>query len=239
MSAAEQMTLDSRNAASFEGDEFLYRPIPSLIPVSLAFVLISLVAGVWDVLLIIPFVGGTLAVMSLRQIRRSGGTLSGGWLACTSLSLQAIMFAGFAAMHAYSYATEVPDGYERVNFTSDISKKGFSNQYGRLGIHPDVQQLVGKKVMIKGYMYPTKQMRGLKSFVLCRDNGDCCFGGQPKPTDMILVKMTGDKTVDFHDNKVMVAVSGIFKAEPTVDETGLQPVYQLEGEFFGKAKTLY
>jgi hypothetical protein len=56
---------------------------------------------------------------------------------------------------------------------------------------------------------------------------------------MILVKMNGDKTVDFHDNKVMVAVSGIFKAEPTVDETGLHPVYQLEGEVFSKAKTLY
>ena len=239
MSVAEQMALDSRDSTSFEGEEFLYRPIPSLVPVSMAFVLISLVASIWDVLLIVPFIGATLALMSLRQIRHSEGTLSGSWLACASLTLQVAMFVGFAAMHAYSYATEVPPGYERINFTSDISKKGFSNQNGLLGIHPDVQKLVGQKVMIKGYMYPTKQMRGIKSFVLCRDNGDCCFGGQPKTTDMILVKMNGDKTVDFHDNKVMVSVSGVFKAEPTVDETGLQPVYQLEGEFFGKAKTLY
>lgn len=239
MSVAEQMALDSRDSTAFEGEEFLYRPIPSLVPVSMAFVLISLVASIWDVLLIVPFIGATLALMSLRQIRHSEGTLSGSWLACASLTLQVAMFVGFAAMHAYSYATEVPPGYERINFTSDISKKGFSNQNGLLGIHPDVQKLVGQKVMIKGYMYPTKQMRGIKSFVLCRDNGDCCFGGQPKTTDMILVKMNGDKTVDFHDNKVMVSVSGVFKAEPTVDETGLQPVYQLEGEFFGKAKTLY
>lgn len=239
MSVVEQMTLDSRSSTRFDGDEFLYRPIPSLVPVSMAFVFISLVSGIWDVLLIVPVVGSSLAFMAWRQIRRSQGTLSGGWLACASLTLQVAMFVGFAAMHAHTFATEVPPGYERINFTNDISKKGFSNQNGQLGIHPDVQELVGQKVMIKGYMYPQKQERGLKSFVLCRDNGDCCFGGQPKVTDMILIKMTGDKTAQFHDNKVMVSVSGVFKAEPTVDETGLRPVYQLECEFFGKAKTLY
>ncbi len=241
MSATEEMTLDSQGSTVFAGGEgeFLYRPIPSLVPISMAFVVISLVASIWDVLLIVPLVGATLAVMAWRQIRQSQGTLSGSGLACASLSLQAIMFAAFAAMHAYSYATEVPAGYERINFTGDISKKGFSIQNGQPGIHPDVQKLVGQKVMIKGYMYPTKQAKGIKSFVLCRDNGDCCFGGQPKTTDMILVKMNGDKTAEFHDNKVMVSVSGVFLAEPTVDETGLQPVYQLECEFFGRAKTLY
>lgn len=241
MSVAEQMSLDSRGATTFDGDEqeFLYRPIPSLVPISMAFVLISLVASIWDVLLIIPLVGATLAMLALRQIRQSNGSLSGGWLACTTLTLQVVMFVGFATLHVYCYATEVPPGFERINFTSDISKKGFSNQNGLLGIHPDVQKLVGQKVMIKGYMYPMGRMTGIKSFVLCRDNGDCCFGGQPKTTDMILVKMNGDKTVEFYDNKVMVSVSGVFKAEPTVDETGLQPVYQLDCEFFGKAKTLY
>ncbi len=241
MAVAEQMTLDSRGSTALDGDggEFLYRPIPSLVPISMAFVLISLVASIWDVLLVVPFVGATLAVMALRQIRHSQGTLSGGWLACASLMLQVVMFVAFAALHVYSYATEVPAGYERINFTGDISKKGFTVQNGQPGIHPDVQKLVGQKVMIKGYMYPQKQERGLKSFVLCRDNGDCCFGGQPKVTDMILVKMNGDKTAEFHDNKVMVSVSGVFQAEPTVDESGLQPVYQMECEFFGKAKTLY
>lgn len=239
MSVADQMALDSRDSTTFGGEEFLYRPIPSLVPVSMAFVFISLVAGMWDVLLIVPVVGTTLSFMAWRQIRRSQGMLSGGWLACASLVLQAAMSVGFAAMHAHTFATEVPPGYDRINFTSDISKKGFSNQNGQLGIHPDVQKLVGQKVMVKGYMYPTGQQTGLKSFVLCRDNGDCCFGGQPKVTDMILIKMNGDKTAQFHDNKVMVSVSGVFKAEPTVDETGLQPVYQLECEFFGKAKTLY
>ena len=117
MSAVEQMTLDSRSSTVFEGEEFLYRPIPSLVPVSMAFVFISLVAGIWDVLLIVPIVGASLACMAWRQIRRSQGMLSGGWLACMSLILQVAMLAGFAAMHAHTFATEVPPGYERINFT--------------------------------------------------------------------------------------------------------------------------
>ena len=237
MSVVEQMTLDSRSSTRFEGDEFLYRPIPSLVPVSMAFVFISLISGIWDVLLIVPVVGASLAFMAWRQIRRSQGTLSGGWLACASLTLQVAMFVGFAAMHAHTFATEVPPGYERINFTNDISKKGFSNQNGQLGIHPDVQELVGQKVMIKGYMYPTKRMEGLTSFVLCRDNGVCCFGGQPNTADMILIHMKGEQSARFQTG--LVAVAGVFRAEPTVDETGLQPVYQLECEFFGPAKTWY
>lgn len=239
MSIADQMRLESQTGSAFDGGEFVYRPIPSLVPISMAFVFISLIGAIWDVLLIIPAVGAGLGFMALRQIRQSQGTLSGSWLARASMFLQLLMIVGFGAMHAHTFATEVPEGFSRVSFTSDISKKGFTNQDGQLSIHPDVQKLVGQKVMIKGYMYPQKQERGLKSFVLCRDNGDCCFGGQPKVSDMILVKMNGDKTAQFHDNKVMVAVSGVFKAEPTVDETGLRPVYQLECDHFSKAKTLY
>lgn len=239
MSVAEQMTLGSVGSAGMEEQEFVYRPIPALVPVSMAFVFISLIAAMWDVLLVIPLVGVLVAAFAWRQVRRSQGTLSGGWLAATSLMLQLAMLTGFGALHVYCYATEVPEGFERIRFKTDISKKGFTTVDGQVGIHPDVQKLTDKKVMIKGYMYPTKQMTNIKSFVLCVDNGDCCFGGQPKPSDMILVKMQDDKTVNFYDNKVMVAVSGVFRVQPEVDETGLQPVYQLEGEFFGKAKTLH
>ena len=51
------------------------------------------------------------------------------------------------------------------------------------------KELDGKKVFIKGYMYPSSQMTGIREFVLCRDNGTCCFGGQPRLTDMIRVKL--------------------------------------------------
>ena len=237
MSVAEQPTLNSQTHPGIDDHDFVYRPIPVLVPISLAFVFLSLVAAMLAELLIVPAVGVVLAFLAVRQIRNSRGCLSGGWLALTSMLVQLTMLVGFAGMHAYSFATEVPPGFERVNFTADISKKGFSNENGVMGIHPDVKKLVDTKVMIKGYMYPTKTSEGIRSFVLCRDNGDCCFGGQPKTTDMILVNMTGEKSARFRTG--LVAVAGVFRAEPTVDETGLRPVYQLDCDFFGPAKTWY
>ncbi len=237
MSVVEEATLNSLSDRAYEGQEFLYRPIPLLVPISLGFVFLSLVAAVMAELLVIPVVGASLGLIAWRQIRASGGGLSGGALAMVSFCSQTVLTVSFAAMHVYSFATEVPPGFERVNFSADISKKGFSNEGGRLGIHPDVQKLVDQKVMIKGYMYPTKRMEGLTSFVLCRDNGVCCFGGQPNTADMILIQMKGEQSARFQTG--LVAVAGVFRAEPTVDETGLQPVYQLECEFFGPAKTWY
>jgi hypothetical protein len=222
---------------SYEGQEFLYRPIPMLIPISMGFVFLSLTAAMIPELLVIPVLGIILAALAWRQIQRSHGNLSGAWMAIGSIAVQTLIAVSFAAMHAYSFATEVPPGFERVNFVADIAKKGFVSEGGMTGLHPDVQKLIGKKVMIKGYMYPSKTIDGIRQFVLCKDNDQCCFGGQPKTTDMVLIRMNGDKTA--HYKTGLVAVAGVFQAQHAVDESGLEPVYQLECDVFGPAKTWY
>lgn len=237
MSVVEASRHDSVANQSYEGQEFLYRPIPMLIPISMGFVFLSLTAAMIPELLAIPVIGIVLAALALRQIRQSHGNLSGSWMAISSIAIQAVIAVSFAAMHAYSFATEVPPGFDRVNFVADIAKKGFVNDGGMTGLHPDVQNLIGKKVMIKGYMYPSKTMDGIRQFVLCKDNDQCCFGGQPKTTDMILVRMNGDKTAYYKTG--LVAVAGVFHAQRAVDESGLEPVYQLECDVFGPAKTWY
>ena len=237
MSIAQEAAVNSTSLGLDDGHEFLYRPIPILVPISMGFVFLSLAAGMMPELLTIPAVGAALAFLAMRQIRQSRGNMSGAGLALGCLITQVAMAISFGLIHSYSYATEVPPGFERVNFTRDISNKGFVNLGGMQGIHPDVAGLVGKKVMVKGYMYPTKSNDGLTSFILCRDSGACCFGGQPKTTDMIQVQMAGNSTVRYRTG--LVAVAGIFRAEPTVDETGLQPVYQLKCDHFGPAKTWY
>jgi len=51
------------------------------------------------------------------------------------------------------------------------------------------KELDGKKVFIKGYVYPGREKNGIRTFLLVRDQGDCCFGGDPKITDRILVTL--------------------------------------------------
>jgi len=77
----------------------------------------------------------------------------------------------------------------------------------------------------------------LQRFVLCKDMGDCCFGGNPKPTDMIVVEMDGHSRVDFRSG--MVAVAGVFRTHADVGAAGLNPVYKLDCSFFNVAKTSY
>jgi hypothetical protein len=49
--------------------------------------------------------------------------------------------------------------------------------------------LDGQKVFLKGYMFPGSKNHEVREFTLCRDSGECCFGGQPKPWDMVRVIM--------------------------------------------------
>ena len=238
MSVVQEMMSESLKQSEFGRDEFQYRPMPPLVPVSMAFVCLSMLAGLSDLLLIVPLVGIVLAFIAYYQISKSQGELSGGPMALSSLVLMLAIFIAFAGLHLHSYATEIPPGFQRVNFNSDISQKGFPVQNGQMGVHADVAKLAEKPIYLKGYMFPFRETRDLKQFVLCKDSGDCCFGGQPKPTDMILIHMKGGKTVNYHE-KQLVGVAGTLRIEPTYDESGLTPVYQLDCTYFAPAKTWY
>lgn len=224
--------------SDFPGDDFSYRPMPAMVPVSMAFTVLSCLALMSDILLVVPLIGIVIAFVAYFQVSRSQGNLSGGGLAIGSLVVMLLMFLGFGTMHVHAYTTEVPVGFERKNFTSDISLKGLQTVGGQIGVHPDVAALANKPIYLKGYMYPFRETHGLKSFVLCKDMGECCFGGQPKPTDMILINMVDGKTVNYQEKR-LVGVAGTLRVEPKLDETGLTPVYQLDCKYFAPAKTWY
>lgn len=209
---------------------FDYRPVPVSAPVAVFFGICGLLAFLAPAGVPVALIGLFLSAWCLLKIRRSAGEYSGGWLAWSGLLLSGVSFAGGIAVHSVAYATEVPDGYRRLNFTQDIAKKGFVQENGYLSPHPDILALDGKKVFLKGYMYPMRQTQGLPSFVFCRDSGQCCFGGQPKIEDMIVVKMDGERTTDYYQG--LVSVAGTFKLRQTMDQsygelTGAEPIYEM------------
>ena len=85
----------------------------------------------------------------------------------------------------YDYLTEVPDGYERISY-ADLQPD--PAQAGQV-VPPSALELEGKKIFIKGYIYPGREKDGIRQFLLVRDQGDCCFGGNPKITDRIQVTL--------------------------------------------------
>lgn len=93
----------------------------------------------------------------------------------------------------------------------------------------EIEELDGMYVRIRGYMLPTAQKRGVKQFVLVRDNFECCFGPGAALFDCILVEMAKDKTAEY--TIWPVAVSGTFEIEEFVAPDGNHlAIYRMEAE---------
>lgn len=218
-------------------NEFSYRPVPVIAPVAFFLGLCSAIGMFSLVGLVVGVAGVVLGLMGSLKIRGSNGEYSGLWLAATGAVLSLAFLASGGTLHAYTIATEVPDGFERINFTRDISKKGFVVEDGETTIDPDVRKLDEKPIFLKGYMYPEQQTKGITSFVLVKDNQQCCFGGQPQLTDMITVQMEKGKTIEFTPN--LVSVAGIFRARSPQQTGPLSTVYKIEASYFTPSKTSF
>jgi len=224
-----------------DSSEFSYRPVPPLVPVTAAFVGLSLTAFLWYELLAVPVLGLLLGLIAIWQVRRSDGAYGGLKMAtvcCALIVAEGVAATGF---HAFIIATEMPPGLQRVSFANDISAKELVIRDDVVEVDPEVKKLDGAPVFLKGFMYPTRDAQGKTSFVLCKDNGQCCFGGTPKITDMIYVEMKPGQTVDHYPG--LVAVGGEFRISPKLDQRGLSeagdPVYKLECSYFSVAKTAW
>jgi len=218
-------------------EEFDYRPMPVLVPISVGLTFAAFSAFLWEPLVIVAALAVLVSAWAYRVVRKAPDAWSGGGVALGCLAVQALVGLGAGTLHAYSYAVEVPDGFRRINFASDISEKGLENRDGVAAPPAAVKALDGQPVFVKGYMYPSKQMHGIASFILCKDSGDCCFGGQPAPTDMIVVQMPADQGASFRTG--LMAVAGTFRAAAQVDADGLRPIYQIDAKYFGPAMTSY
>jgi hypothetical protein len=219
--------------------EFDYRPLPPLAAVTGVLGVISILAVVTEFALPFAILGIVLGILAKRQISRSNGEYSGIWLVRGGLVLCAVCLCGGSAFHAYVYATEVPEGYERVSFVVDISKKDFIEIEGKPDFHPDVKALDGKQLFLKGYMYPDGRAEGLRQFILCKDSGECCFGGKPALTDMIFINIPdGVPPARYYEG--LVAVAGDFLIAPDLRRAGeLKPAYRIDASHFELARKLY
>jgi hypothetical protein len=236
---------DGNDAEAYES----YRAMSTLAVASLIAGILSLLAFISWVFGLIPMIGIILGLRARRQIRNNSQDLSGMPLANTGLILSiGFLVAGWSLL-GFVYATEVPDGYQRISYEDLQPPPGTepANPVGEkrvsVSLIPDAaRKLDGKKVFIKGYMFPgTPQTEGITQFVLVRDNGACCFGPSgPNLTDMILVTMKGDQQASYES--YIRKLAGTFKVETrrfseserktSVGQDNVAGVlYQLEAEY--------
>ncbi len=170
--------------------------------------------------LVLPLFGFIMGFVGLSNIRKYPAELTGKSAAGLGTMLGMVLFIGGIGCHVLIYSTEVPEGYERLPFEvlkADSRMPDFPP--------PAAQEMDGKQVFIKGYIYPGQQRLNLKEFVLVPDLGTCCFGGSPKQTHMIEVILNGDLKLDYSMTKRRLA--GVLKVNPT-----LQPVQGRPGVYY-------
>lgn len=211
--------------------EFDYHPIPALAPITMFLGVCSLGGLVAVPFLAIAAVGVLTGLVCLRQIRRSEGELGGRVLARLGFWLNVVCLVAGTSWHSYAYATEVPEGYERVSFSWLSGQELDFQKGGRISLPEGVAALDGKPIFIKGYMYPTRQLADINEFVLVKDTGQCCFGGNPKLTDMIVVQFKDGMTVS-HKDQTLVSVAGVFRAKHPQQSGELYALYSIEGAYF-------
>ena len=162
-------------------------------------------------LAVVPILGIVLGVMAYRTISLRTDEFTGRPLAIGAIVVSAVSLVVGLVTLSRAYAAELPQGYERVNYGMLQPLDGDPP-----GTIPDTaRSMDGRNVLLKGYMYPGKQQTGITQFLLVRDQGDCCFGGNPKITDRVLVQLKDPahpKGIDFSAR--LTKIAGRFAIRP-------------------------
>ena len=180
--------------ASLQDNEFAYRSISKAAIASFTFAIFgAMTAFLAQMFVLIPVLGLVFGLVSLASFRRFPDEMTGKAFAKIGLICSLLIFVTSVAYHSYIYATEVPPDHMRIAF-SDLRP---NPKTPNIPYSPKSEELDGKKVFLKGYVRPGVKKRKLKEFILVGDFGSCCFGGDPKITDVVAVSIIGDDTVDY------------------------------------------
>ena len=173
-------------------DDFPYRAISRGSIVSVTCLVIAALGLVptFMPLLAVAVVGIVAAALALRTISRFPREYSGKGLASFGLIACTLLLLGGIAQHTYIYFTEVPEGYRRVAFYMLQADEDAADLPT-----PTAIELDGEAIFLKGYIHPTSGSGMLRNFILVGDLGTCCFGGDPRSSDMIEVTLPGGEAV--------------------------------------------
>ncbi|MFI4875140.1 MAG: DUF3299 domain-containing protein [Blastopirellula sp. JB062] len=191
-------TLDSPPAQTpeVEPDYDRYRSISGLAVGALIVGLLSLLSILAVTLLPLAVIGVAFGLFAIRTVERNRDLVTGRGVAIAGAALSAISLIVSPSWYYYEEYVNIPDGYEVMAFGA------LQPDLGSTATVPEkAWKYDGKRILVNGYVYPHDQKEGLNRFVLVPDFDTCCFGGQPKLTDMIEVRLREPLRVDWSYNR--------------------------------------
>lgn len=128
-----------------------------------------------------------------------------------------------------TFAVEGPENAIRVSF-DDVDLLKVMNLDPVPADAPErlpkwLKALDGKRIRVRGFMYPPFQDTGIRGFVLARDNQICCFGRTPKEYDLIDIFLRKGITTHYIQNRPFDVV-GVFRIKSEIEQ--YTAMYELE-----------
>lgn len=214
----EQIPTPVQNSVN---NEFAYRSVSRAAIAAVIFTVLAPAAFLSQPLVLIPVLGVGFGILALANIRRFPDELIGLSAAKISAAVSLLLLITSVSTHSYIYLTEVPDDCVRMSF-SDLRP----NSRTPLPYSEKALDLDGERVFVRGYVRPGAKKRKLKDFILVGDWGTCCFGGNPKITDVVAVKIIGDQTVDYgYSVRKIVGTFRLNKSTRQTKEKDIPQVY--------------
>ncbi|NUQ63384.1 MAG: DUF4190 domain-containing protein [Pirellulales bacterium] len=175
----------------------------------------------------IPVAGIILAALAQRQISRAPEEYTGQRLVIAGFALSLGMWLFGAGVLTFSRMREVPIGYELITWQTLKPERSSGEILPKTAI-----DLHEKRVYLKGYMYPGRQVINLKEFLLVPTQGHCKFcTSQIAKHEIVRVKFVGDYKADYTTHHVGIGGKLLVDQSPGFHESGGLP-YTIEADVF-------
>ena len=210
-----------------------YRSLTAESVGSLILGFLSILTFVSMLFVVFPIMGIVLGLTAIRKILRATQELEGMGIATAGVGLSAILAVAGMTYQIYMLQYEIPVGYEVIDFTmltADSKTGRVPEQILMLALHLDGQgNEYYTPVFVEGYMFPTRQITEIKSFMLVPSVEQNKFGPSTRnPTEMIDVSFLGDLRVSYRSSPVKVGGMLIVNPNPKPGETP----YSLKADIF-------
>lgn len=134
-----------------------------------------------------------------------------------------------AAEESRTFKVEGPENSIRISF-DDVDLLKVMNLDPVPADAPErlpkwLKALEGKRIRVRGFMYPPFQDTDIRGFVLARDNQICCFGRTPKEYDLVDIFLRKGVTTYYIQNRPFDVV-GVFHIKSEIEK--YTAMYELE-----------
>ncbi|MDR1964885.1 MAG: hypothetical protein LBQ50_14025 [Planctomycetaceae bacterium] len=150
---------------------------------------------------ICPLFGAVCGLLGLYKILSCPFDYTGRYFALAGIAFSLVIGLGAAGWGIWNYYFSIPYGYTAVDFL-ELRPDPSTN---KLPAHILEIAKDNRKIYVRGFMYPGRQLAGIQNFMLVRTVAHCKFcSPEQNPFDMNSIHCAGDLRVPFRTRAVHI-----------------------------------